>query len=46
MAVAAALECTCEAIGHCDLREAAIEYVDKPWTAIDERSIQDNRMSR
>ena len=32
----------CEAIGHCDLREAAIEYETTLNMAIDERSIQDN----
>jgi formate dehydrogenase major subunit len=36
------LQCTCEAIGHCDLREAAIEYETTLNMAIDERSIQDN----
>jgi formate dehydrogenase major subunit len=36
------LQCTCEAIGHCDLREAAIEYETTLNMAVDERSIQQN----
>src|SRR3989304_826371 len=36
------LQCTCEAIGHCDLREAALEDETTLNMAIGQRSIQDN----